>query len=83
MPRLAEAFLLFDQKTAPELADHHFEPEWWNRQAAIVDVAQGRGTVFFAQMGARVWALRRYLRGGWMGRINRERYFWPGLHNSR
>lgn len=83
MPRLAEAFLLFDQKTAPELADHHFEPEWWNRQAAIVDVAQGRGTVFFAQIGARVWALRRYLRGGWMGRINRERYFWPGLHNSR
>jgi 3-deoxy-D-manno-octulosonic acid kinase len=83
MPRLAEAFLLFDRSASPGLTEEHFELEWWKRQSAIVGSAQGRGTVFFAQMGARVWALRRYLRGGWMGRINRERYLWPGLSNSR
>lgn len=83
MPRLAEAFLLFDQSASPGLTEDHFEPEWWKRQAAIVGKAQGRGTVLFARMGAEVWALRHYLRGGWIGRINRERYFWPGLINSR
>lgn len=83
MPRSAEAFLLFDQKTEPELTEDHFKPEWWQRRKAIVDSAQGRGTVFFTQVGDTVWALRRYLRGGWMARFNRECYFWPGLKNSR
>lgn len=83
MPRLAEDFLLFDREMVPELTSDHFEPDWLHGRKAIIATAQGRGTVFFARMGEAVWTLRRYLRGGWMARFNRERYLWLGLHNSR
>ncbi len=83
MPRLVQAFLLFDSDATPGLTENHFEPGWWEQRKAIVATAHGRGTVFFTQMDAMVWALRRYLRGGCMARFNRERYLWRGLENTR
>lgn len=83
MSRPAEVFLLSDPAVTPEITENHFEPAWLERQQAILGTAKGRGTVYFFRAGAAVWVLRRYLRGGWVGRFNRESYLWQGIEQTR
>ncbi len=75
--------LLVDPATLPAATEDHFDPEWLNRQQLVVGTAKGRGTVYFFRAGPATWVLRRYWRGGWIGRFNRERYLWRGLEATR
>lgn len=83
MPRPAEVHLLFDRTVTPGITADHFEPGWLQAQQRIVGTAKGRGTVHFFREGPAVWVLRRYLRGGWAGRFNREAYLWWGIERTR
>jgi 3-deoxy-D-manno-octulosonic acid kinase len=83
MPRPAEVHLLFDRLATPGITTDHFEPEWLRAQQRVVGTAKGRGTVYFFRAGEAVWVLRRYLRGGWVGRFNRDAYLWSGLEQTR
>lgn len=77
------AWILHDPDVTPAMSGMLFEPSWWQENAAVVGHAHGRGTVFFVRSGSAVWALRRYLRGGWMSRLSQERYLWTGLDHTR
>lgn len=83
MSRPAEVHLLFDRAATPGITADHFEPGWLEAQGAVLGTARGRGTVYFFRAGEAVWVLRRYRRGGWVGRFNRDSYLWTGLEQSR
>lgn len=78
-------FLLHDDQAAGVITPDHFEPAWWRARRAEVGSASGRGTVMFVRApdGDGVWVLRHYLRGGWVARLSRDRYFWTGLESTR
>ncbi len=70
-----------------------FDPAWfdaafWQRHAAIVGQAPGRGTSLFVD-AAKIavadehWVLRDYRRGGMAARLSAARYVWTGLERSR
>ncbi|MDG6894890.1 3-deoxy-D-manno-octulosonic acid kinase [Volucribacter amazonae] len=63
-----------------------FDPLYWQQQARIIGQAQGRGTTYFLQtndlFGVNC-ALRHYYRGGLIGKINRDRYRFIHINQSR
>jgi 3-deoxy-D-manno-octulosonic acid kinase len=74
----------------------HFLPEmlnsqYWQDQNSITGSAQGRGTTWFVQYddisvklsGKQHWVLRHYFRGGFIGKIIKDKYFFTGQKNTR
>jgi 3-deoxy-D-manno-octulosonic acid kinase len=60
-----------------------FEPEFWQKQGAVVGVAAGRGRALLLETEFGPAVLRQYLRGGWAARVSRDRYAFSGYENSR
>lgn len=63
-------------------------PHYWQEKNAIVGSAQGRGTTWFieTESSARVqqnWVLRHYYRGGLIGKVINDQYFYTGIANTR
>ena len=63
-----------------------FSPDFWQAQHRILGSAKGRGTTWFIQsqdlFGVNT-ALRHYYRGGLYGKLNRERYYFSKLEQTR
>ncbi len=60
-----------------------FEPEFLAQQQRITATAQGRGTTWFFNWESHQLVLRRYLRGGLVGKFNTEYYLKTALKNTR
>lgn len=79
-------FFLFDFDENKAEQAHFFEAAYWQRQNRILGSAQGRGTTWFLRtddlFGVNS-ALRHYYRGGLWGKINRDRYPFTSLQNTR
>jgi len=73
-----------------------FSPEmlnsqYWQDKKAITGSAQGRGTTWFVQYDTlnsksksnQQWVLRHYFRGGLIGKIINDQYFFTGQENTR
>lgn len=75
--------ILRPSSSVGELPSEYFEPSWWERRKAVFGTARGRGTVYFVEGAEGRWALRHYMRGGWMSRCTRDRYLWTGLARTR
>jgi 3-deoxy-D-manno-octulosonic acid kinase len=66
--------------TAPDAT--FFQADRW--EGRIREYAgRGRGRVMFVNAGEDEWALRRYLRGGLIGRVVIDRYPWLGEDRTR
>ncbi|WP_109079096.1 3-deoxy-D-manno-octulosonic acid kinase [Aggregatibacter kilianii] len=74
----------FDQPLANQ--ERFFDADFWQQQNRIIGSAKGRGTTWFLQtvdlFGVNT-ALRHYYRGGLWGKINRDRYRFSELKNTR
>jgi 3-deoxy-D-manno-octulosonic acid kinase len=66
--------------TAPD-ATFFDEARWEGRILGYA--GRGRGRVVFVDAGADEWALRRYLRGGLIGRLVLDQYPWLGEERTR
>lgn len=76
--------VLFDDRRLQAVPDGLFEPQWWADRGRLLGPAgQGRGTVFFVAGDSGEWALRHYQRGGLVGRVVNDRYFWAGAERTR
>lgn len=62
----------------PDLLRHALE-----QGVAAGHAGRGRGRVAFVELGEQQWAVRRYRRGGWLGRLVEDRYLWTGAERSR
>jgi 3-deoxy-D-manno-octulosonic acid kinase len=60
-----------------------FDPEYWSGQGRVTGDAVGRGSAWFVDTPFGAVVLRRYLRGGQMARISRDRYLFTGWRRSR
>jgi 3-deoxy-D-manno-octulosonic acid kinase len=67
------------QQPGPEL----FDPAHWERRAAVVGRAVGRGRTLLLETEFGPAVLRPYLRGGWPARVSRDRYLFTGYARSR
>lgn len=60
-----------------------FDAEYWRAKGAVEGDAPGRGTSLFIRAPFGEVVLRRYLRGGWVARLSRDRYLFTGLARAR
>lgn len=78
----AGALLHDPSRSGPEPAQL-FDRGHWRRLGAIAEARGGRGSISFIDAGGRQYALRRYLRGGLVAKLSRERYLWLGEESTR
>ena len=75
--------LLYDPRLAGDDPAVLFDRARWQRLGAVEDARGGRGSISFIDAGARQYVLRRYLRGGLVAKLSRERYVWLGEERTR
>ena len=76
-------YVLYDADAMPQPRAALFDPDHWQAQGWLVGNAPGRGAVAFVRSGSETWALRRYYRGGMVGRWIKQAYLWLGLERTR
>jgi len=60
-----------------------FEPAYWLEQCSATQTVGGRGSVLFIRDGERHWVLRHFKRGGLVGKLLSDQYFWTGAEATR
>lgn len=75
--------MLADAERAGKAGAEIFDPGYWQRHGRLLGSGSGRGAVWFVHADAAVWVLRRYRRGGLVGRFVSDRYVHTGLRRSR
>ncbi|MBE0345272.1 3-deoxy-D-manno-octulosonic acid kinase [Pseudoalteromonas peptidolytica F12-50-A1] len=60
-----------------------FEPEYWQKNNAIVGSKQGRATAWFVKLHDKVVVLKHYYRGGLIGKLLSDQYLFFGLKDTR
>lgn len=73
---LHDAALAFDPRVL-------FDPDALRSRGEVSAAPGGRGSVRFVRLGAERLVLRRYLRGGLVARLSRDRYLWLGEDRTR
>lgn len=80
-----EGIVLFDADLLPKTDDDSFVPEAWYSAQPVTGTFKtaGRGDTMFVSDGEHYFVLRRYMRGGVIGRLVRDKYVWSGADKSR
>lgn len=69
--------ILYDPALVASPGPELFDPAHWEgREAGRAE--RGRGNLLFVDAGPRQWAVRHYRRGGMVGRLLVDRFFWCG-----
>lgn len=78
----------FNQSLITDFSAAMLNPSYWQQQNAVTGSAQGRGTTWFVAYNdnnniQHDWVLRHYYRGGLMGKINSDYYWFSGIEKTR
>jgi 3-deoxy-D-manno-octulosonic acid kinase len=76
-------YIVFDGDVVEDAQVENFVPSYYAAQGGLLGQAQGRGTTYFIHWHETACVLRHYHRGGWMARLNKDRYWWRGVDHSR
>lgn len=76
-------FLITPNQTTLPLSQDWFDAQYWQQQKAITGQSVGRNTTYFFQFEQTNYVLRHYYRGGLIGKIASDGYFYTGLKRSR
>jgi len=84
----ATGAILYDSErigkpAASKPSEELFEGNYWTARNKVTARAGGRGGVLFIRDGAAHWVLRHYRRGGLIGKLVSDRYFWLGAERTR
>lgn len=66
-----------------QVTSDYFDANYWQQQQLIAGQAQGRGTTWFVYLAGRQAALRHYYRGGLLGKLVKDHYFFQGWAHTR
>nr|WP_319535988.1 3-deoxy-D-manno-octulosonic acid kinase [uncultured Vibrio sp.] len=73
----------FDDEFVTNPSQPIFDPEYWQSVNKIVGTATGRGTTWFVQLDTMQAALRHYRRGGLLGKLVKDQYWFSGWDKTR
>ncbi|WP_448565843.1 3-deoxy-D-manno-octulosonic acid kinase [Thalassotalea ganghwensis] len=76
-------YALFNANVIDSFSPQFFSQQYWQEQQAVIGTAQGRGTTYFVKYHTQQWVLRHYFRGGLIGRLLNDQYFFSGYQNTR
>jgi 3-deoxy-D-manno-octulosonic acid kinase len=74
---------LYNDELMTEPSVDMFSHEFWLFQNKITGEAKGRGTTVFIDYDAQHWVLRHFKRGGLVGKLLSDQYFFLGVERSR
>ena len=75
--------MIFDGDALSKADPLWFEPAFWEEEGQLTSASRGRGSAWAIRSARGEWMLRRYMRGGFAARLNRDKYFWSGFERSR
>ena len=77
--------ILYDRSILNHISDASFTPEGWPSATPLQGRLRsaGRGNTAIVSNGTREFVLRHYRRGGFVARVNRDRYLWLGAERTR
>lgn len=76
-------YCVYDESLIDNFSPQLFSGDYWQHNNGLIGTAQGRGTTYFIATNQQQWVLRHYYRGGLMGKINKDSYWFTGLKNTR
>lgn len=79
----ANHYLFTTTKNSVAVVNSWFEPDYWQQQNAITGQSFGRNITYFFAYKNKKYVLRHYFRGGLIGKIAKDGYFYFGLKRSR
>ncbi len=86
MPREVKSsncYILQPSERSEEYRREQFVPDYWRERPGFAAIAGGRGGSCRIEIDGRRAVLRRYLRGGFIGKLSSDRYFWFGKSRTR
>lgn len=75
--------ILYDPERVDDPGWELFDRERWRARGIVTAHTGGRGSIHFIEDRGRRWALRRYLRGGVVAHLVRERFLFLGEDRTR
>lgn len=83
--RTSTGAILYDRQIINQISEDRFLPGGWLHSELISGElgSGGRGNTYFVGNVPRQFVLRHFVRGGFFGRINKDRYFWTGENETR
>jgi 3-deoxy-D-manno-octulosonic acid kinase len=80
---LGSKIVLFDAEYFPAPDIRMFSGQYWAENKQIIGQAHGRGTTYFFVYQQQEFVLRHYLRGGLIGKVLKDQYWFSGLSRTR
>ncbi len=79
---------LFNKNLIADFSVEMLSPNYWQQNNAVTGTAQGRGTTWFVAYNdskntQHDWVLRHYYRGGLIGKIINDSYWFTGIDKTR
>ncbi|NNC77772.1 MAG: 3-deoxy-D-manno-octulosonic acid kinase [Woeseiaceae bacterium] len=83
--RTATGAILYDRAIINQITERHFLPQGWPHAERLSGKlgSGGRGNTMLVGNVPRQFVLRHYRRGGMIGKLVRDRYFWTGEDETR
>ena len=77
--------ILYDRAIINQISDERFAANGWLHAEIVTGKlnSAGRGTTMYVGNVPRQFVLRHFMRGGLVGKLNRDKYLWTGEQNVR
>jgi len=79
----SNCYILQRRDDARQLLQEQFEASYWQQRPGYEVISSGRGGSFRIELDGRAAILRRYHRGGVIGKLLSDQYLWMGKTLSR
>jgi len=77
-------YCLYDEQFIDTFVPEMLCDKYWQQRNLITGSAQGRGTTWFIETTNKdKWVLRHYYRGGLIGKLNKDKYWFNGYSSTR
>ncbi|KAF7774451.1 3-deoxy-D-manno-octulosonic acid kinase [Pseudoalteromonas citrea] len=80
---IEQGYILTPDHANTAFLPEHFDPNYWQQKNAIVGTKEGRATAWFFRHDDKISVLKHYWRGGMIGKLLSDQYFYQGLKNTR